>query len=137
MVELVENRQEYWEFIRALRNEDGVKTGFIDQDNITEEQQIEYMWIHNNSYYILTENKEPVGYIGEINNDIRLAVLPSKQKMGYGRLMLNAFMLLRPDGHAKVLIDNVVSQRLFVSCGFACTSRDQKFFYYDLQVDQA
>ena len=35
-MELVNNTKKYWEFIRNLRNHDDVKTGFIQQENITQ-----------------------------------------------------------------------------------------------------
>ena len=42
-MELVECKEEYWEFVRLLRIDQRVIDGFIKTDYISEEMQKEYM----------------------------------------------------------------------------------------------
>ena len=118
MLTLVKNEPKYFEFIRNLRNNNEVKKGFIVQDHITEEQQEKYMQKYGSFYCICLDDGEPAGYIGQIDNDIRLAVLPEKQGKGIGKFMVNSFVKLFPDVFAKVKLDNTASIKLFKSCGF-------------------
>lgn len=127
---LVKNSPKYWEFIRNLRNNPDVKRGFIEQGNISEDEQVEYMSTYNNNYYICLRGKEPVGYIGQINMDIRLAVSPEYQGRGVGKFMLTEFMKAHPGAYGKVLLDNEPSRRLFESCGFKEVYRNDKFYYF-------
>jgi ribosomal protein S18 acetylase RimI-like enzyme len=132
MVTLIPNSEEHWEFIRNLRNDPKVKDGFVNQDHITVEQQVEYMKKYNDNYYLCLdiEREEVVGYIGQIDGDIRLAVSPDKQGLGYGRLMLEMFMKLHPFAHAKVKLGNFRSMDLFERNGFSVHSVDENFYYY-------
>lgn len=132
---LVKNKFKYWEYIRSLRNDPLIKDGFLVQDYITDEQQRDYMRTHNDDYYICLNVDMPVGYIGAVDNDIRLAVELQHQRKGVGAFMLTEFMKINPQARAKVKIDNITSQSLFERCGFTCTSRDQKFYYYDFEID--
>ena len=126
---LVKNRRWYWNFIRQLRNLS--KEGFVEQERITRKQQREYMRYHNDDYYVcVTWDGRPVGYIGSVAGDIRLAVVPWRRNSGIGKFMLKKFMALRPWAFAKVLIDNQASHRLFKSCGFEITHINDKFIYY-------
>ena len=127
---LVKNDQRFWEFIRNLRNDKNIKIGFINQDYITEEQQDAYMSKYNDNYMICFEKSDPVGYIGEVDLDIRLAVVKDKQGRGVGEFMLKEFNRRRPDAIAKVLIGNYQSKRLFERCEFTLTETDDKFYYF-------
>ena len=49
---LVKNDPQYWEFIRKLRNMDGVRQGFVNQQEIKPVEQARYMLKHNNNYWI-------------------------------------------------------------------------------------
>ena len=51
-LKLVKNSPKYWEFIRRLRNMDGVCQGFIQQEEITEIEQATYMLEHNNDFWL-------------------------------------------------------------------------------------
>ena len=42
-MEFVKNQEKYWEFIRQLRNDERVKSGFIEQSYITQESHLKYM----------------------------------------------------------------------------------------------
>lgn len=122
-MELVKNSYLYWEFIRNLRNLDGVREGFIQQETITQEQQQAYMSKYNDCFYICLYNGEPAGYIGVINDDIRIATHPDYQGKGVASFMLKEIVKKFPNALAKIKINNEASLRLFEKCGF------KKVFY--------
>jgi ribosomal protein S18 acetylase RimI-like enzyme len=115
-MELVKNSPKYWNFIRQLRN--GAKEGFIQQQHITKIQQAEHMLKYNNNYWVCVIDEKPVGYVGVIDNDIRVATHPEHQGHGVGSFMINEIMNLFPDAVAKVKLDNEASLKLFEKCGF-------------------
>jgi RimJ/RimL family protein N-acetyltransferase len=117
-VELVKNSYLYWEFIRNLRNLEGVREGFIQQEIITQEQQQAYMSQYGDYFYICLYKGEPAGYIGVIDNDIRVATHPDYQGKGVGSFMVKEIKKLQPSSVAKVKIDNKASLGLFKKCGF-------------------
>ena len=127
-LKLVKNNPAYWEFIRELRNRDGVRQGFIDQKHIDRIQQAEYMLKYNSSFWICLDNKTPVGYVGIIEKDIRIATHPDYQGKGAGSFMINEIMKIEPNAFAKVKLDNEASIKLFEKCGF-------KKKYYLLERD--
>ncbi len=115
---LAPNSPNYWEFIRCLRNMDGVRQGFIQQDEITIKQHHDYMKKNNNFFWICLDNGVPIGYIGIIQDDIRVATLPEYQGKGVASFMVNEVMKTNPVAVAKVKIENKASLRLFEKCGF-------------------
>ena len=117
-MELVKNNYTYWEFIRNLRNLEGVREGFIQQDFIEPEQHQEYMKNYSDYFYICLYNNEPVGYIGIINDDIRVATHPDFQGKGIGSFMVQEMWKMHPTAVAKVKINNDASLNLFKKCGF-------------------
>jgi ribosomal protein S18 acetylase RimI-like enzyme len=117
-MELVECTKEYWEFVRILRNDERVINGFIKSVYITEEMQVKYMKANSQYYRIALLNAKPSGYIGVINDDIRVCVHPDFQGNGVGKFMINKFMNEEPTAFAKVKIDNEASIKLFEACGF-------------------
>ena len=117
-LKLVNNSPKYWEFIRELRNLDGVREGFISQEEISPIQQADYMLQYNNHFWICLDNQKPVGYVGIIENDIRVATHPSAQGRGIGSFMINEIMKHNPNAVAKVKLDNEASLKLFEKCGF-------------------
>ena len=117
-MELVENNQEYWEFIRNLRNHPSVKVGFVSQNHVTKEQQLQYMSEYNDCFYVCLINKEPAGYVGVIDKDIRVATHPDFQGKGVGKYMINQLMEIHPNAYAKVKLKNEASLKLFEKCGF-------------------
>ena len=116
--ELVKCRPEYWEFVRELRNDSRVISGFIETTYITPEMQNEYMKLHQYEYRIGLLYGKPVGYVGVIEDDIRVCTHPNYQKLGVGKFMINEIMLDIPTAFAKVKIGNTASLKLFESCGF-------------------
>ena len=128
---LVQNEPKYWEFIRIVRNDPEMQKGFVDIVQITPDQQAEYMTKYNDDYFVcLNAENEPIGYVGEINGDIRVAVIVKYQRMGVGKFMINELMKLRPDTYAKMKFDNIASKKLFESCGFDYVKKDDNFYYY-------
>ena len=115
---LIRNQKKYWEFIRNLRNLDGVREGFIQQEYIHEEYHKAYMEAWGDCFFICLYKGEPVGYVGIINKDIRVATHPDFQGKGVGTFMINAIMKEYPDSEAKVKIENEASLKLFEKCGF-------------------
>jgi len=117
-MELVENEEKYWEFIRLLRTHEEVKQGFIQQGEISSSNHMTYMKKYGTMYYICVIDDRPAGFVGVIDNDIRVATHPDFQKRGVGKFMINELMRNHPGGVAKVKVENEASIRLFESCGF-------------------
>lgn len=126
---LVDNKSEHWEFIRTLRNDSRVKKGFIQQAKISKEDHIKYMGYHWYEYYICvddTSGDTPMGYIGIVNNDIRICTHPNHQRKGVSLFMLKEIKKLHPKATAKVKIDNEESHSLFKKAGF-----EIKYYLYE------
>ena len=116
--QLVQNEEKYWNFIRDLRNDSRVKRGFIEQEHIQKPEHFFFMHEHGKNFYICLDGEVPVGYIGVINRDIRVATHPDYQGRGVASFMVNEVMKTQPDAFAKVKIDNEASLKLFEGCGF-------------------
>ena len=119
MYSLERNKREYWEFIRDLRNDHRVKAGFVQQGHISEDEHYVYMQSYAANYYICLDKSIPVGYIGIISSDIRVATHPEHQEKGVAKFMVNEIMTMHPNAAAKVKVENEASLKLFESCGFA------------------
>ena len=129
-MELVMCTSDYWEFVRELRMDERVIDGFIETIPITSEQQIKYM-LNNAQYYrIALVDGKPAGYVGVINDDIRVCTHPDFQGMGVGKFMINECMNIWPTAYAKVKYGNEASSNLFLACGFEISGTDDKFLYY-------
>ena len=118
MVKIVEASIEYWDFIRIMRTCKDNTNGFEQQVEISTEQQIKYMQRNSKNYYVCIDGDTPVGFVGCIDGDIRVATHPEHKKKGYGKLMINFIFEKFPESYAKVKIDNDASLELFKSCGF-------------------
>ena len=117
-MELVENEEKYWEFIRLLRTHEEVKQGFIQQGEISSSNHMTYMKKYGTMYYICLIENQAAGFVGVIDDDIRVATHPSFKKRGVGKFMIDELMKRHPNGVAKVKVENEASVRLFESCGF-------------------
>ncbi|MHA2039327.1 MAG: GNAT family N-acetyltransferase [Promethearchaeota archaeon] len=129
-MELINNNEKYYEFIRLLRTHPENIHGFLEQVEITVDQQEKYMEKYGNNYFIALENGKPVGWVGDIDNDIRICTHPKHKNKGVGKFMLNALMEIRPKALGKVLLGNESSVNLFRSCGFVEYRKDSKYHYF-------
>ena len=117
-LELRKNNKKYWEFIRLLRSDKRVQSGFIEQSTITRKEQETYMNRYNNNYYVCFCDDIPCGFIGEIDGDIRLCTDPKYQGKGIGSFMIREITKIRPNIFAKIKLDNTSSLRAFEKAGY-------------------
>lgn len=129
-MELVMCTSDYWEFVRELRMDGRVIDGFVETIPITKEQQTQYMWHNAKHYRIVLVDGKPAGYVGVINDDIRVCTHPDFQGLGVGKFMINECVKIWPNAIAKVKHGNTASSKLFLSCGFEMQGTDDKFIYY-------
>jgi len=115
---IVDCAEEYWEFVRTLRNNPLVQDGFIQKSHITKDQQAVYMMKHRSDYFIALIDNQPVGYVGCIDGDIRVCVDPSYQNKGIGKSLIDFIKSKYSNGYAKIKIDNKASVKAFQACGF-------------------
>jgi len=97
---------------------EGVKEGFVQQDIIDEIEHAKYMLKYNNNYWVCVIEGVPAGYVGVIDDDIRVATHPDFQGQGVGSFMINRIMEMHPTAYAKVKLDNEASIKLFEKCDF-------------------
>lgn len=116
---MVECDDNYWEFVRTLRNNPEVQDGFIESGYISKENQITYMQKNSSCFKVCLKNEVPVGYIGVINNDIRICTLPKYQNQGVGSYMLMELKKIWPQADAKIKISNKASRALFAKSGYS------------------
>lgn len=132
-MKLVDNKKEYWFFIRKLRYHPDNINGFVDSTVPTDEEQINYMSKNNHNYQICIDSDIPVGFIGDVDGDIRLAVLPEYKGKGLGKFMLKEYVKTHPNVTAKVKHDNNISLKTFLSCGFVVHKTDENYFYLSMK----
>ena len=73
---------------------------------------------NGHNFWICLDDLEPVGYVGIISDDIRVATHPDHQKKGIGAFMINEIMKIYPNAYAKVKLENEASIKLFEHCKF-------------------
>ena len=117
-MQFVKNERKYWEFIRQLRNDERVKQGFIQQEEITKDFHEAYMLENEDRFYLCLIENKPAGYVGVIEDDIRIATHPDYQKRGVGLFMINEVTKKHPNAVAKIKLENEGSVRLFEKAGF-------------------
>lgn len=115
-MEIVSCTENHWPFVLALRND--LKEGFIDQQSIHPAAHQRFMTKHWEHYFVCVEGGEPLGFIGIVDGDIRVAVGVDFQGRGVGKFMLEWLISKHPKGVAKIKSDNIASLKLFESCGF-------------------
>jgi len=118
VVKLIDCSLEYWEFVRTLRMDKKVSSGFIESANISKEMQKKYMSKYSKCFKIALLDNKPAGFIGVIENDIRVCTAPQYQGKGVGKFMVNECMKIWPTAFAKIKTNNKASLKLFESCGF-------------------
>ena len=115
-MELVEVTEAYYEFIRELRLHPKNLKWFLNQSEITKEDQAKYMKKYSENYRVCLLYGEPVGYVGVIEDDIRICTHPSFVGKGIGYFMLSEIKKLYPLATGKILKNNIASQKLFEKC---------------------
>ena len=120
-MKLVSCTPEYWEFVRVLRTDPRTSTGFIQQVQISKEQQHKYMTEHAHEYFVALADGQPVGFVGCVDNDIRVCTHPDFQGRGIGSLMVRELAKLVPNCVAKVKANNQAGNALFRSLGYVPT----------------
>lgn len=134
-LKLVKIQEEHYEFVRLLRTHSDNIDGFVERVTITPDQQKAYMEKYKECYYIaLSETNQPVGWIGVVDNDIRLCTDPEFKGNGVGKFMLNNIMNIFPNATAKVFLSNIASIRTFLSCGFNHYKTDRDFLYFRKEI---
>ena len=114
----------YWDFILQVRNIGS--EGFFTQVVILPLDHHEFMLSNYATYRVCVRGDQPIGFIGHVNGDIRVATHPAYRGRGVAKYMLNEFMKEFPNTVAKVKAGNEASLSLFKSCGF-------KVIYYGLE----
>ena len=117
-LKLKKNSEQYWEFIRLLRSDKRVQSGFIKESTVTVKEQENYMNKYNDNYYVCLCDDIPCGFIGEIDGDIRLCTDPQYQGRGIGSFMISEITKLRTNIFAKIKLDNKSSLRAFEKAGY-------------------
>lgn len=95
-----------------------VSHAFIDNCQITPEAQEQYMMQNSQYYRVCLFDGQPAGYVGVIENDIRICTHPDFQGRGIGLFMLNEINKLFPHAIAKIKVTNLASLKLFEKAGF-------------------
>ena len=116
--QFVKNEAKYWEIIRQLRNDPRCQSGFIEQVSITKDQQIEYMSRYSDCYYLCLVDGNPAGFIGVIDDDIRVCTHPDYWKKGVALFMVKEIKRVYPKCFAKVKINNIASLSMFEKAGY-------------------
>ena len=100
LLKFVKNEEKYYEFIRFLRMDPRTSYGWVQQDYITPEQQKVYMAQYGKCYYICLADNVPVGYVGAVGDDLRVATLPEYQRRGIGSFMVKEILKRHPTVYA-------------------------------------
>jgi GNAT superfamily N-acetyltransferase len=118
-VHIVPNSPKYYEFIRLLRNDPRVASGFLEEGGITEAQQVEYMRKHSECYFVALVQGLPAGYAGVVDNDLRVCTHPQYQGRGIGHALVSHVLGVYPSASVRIKWGNEASMRLFSSLGFS------------------
>lgn len=115
---LVPNKRLYWDYILQLRNDPTLKQGFVSQNHIETNSHYSYMEKYGNCYRICLLNHEPVGFVGSVGGDIRVATDPRHHGKGIAKFMIQEIIKEYPNSAAKIKINNHASIRAFEKAGF-------------------
>tara|TARA_R110002020_G_scaffold366278_1_gene578364 strand:- start:3833 stop:4267 length:435 start_codon:yes stop_codon:yes gene_type:complete len=115
-MELVKCSRDHWDSILKIRNDN--RAGFGNTEIIDQDTHYAFLTKYSNSYYVCVEGSEVLGFIGHLEDDIRVATNKKFQNKGLGKFMVKEFMKLHPNCFAKIKTGNIHSLKLFTSCGF-------------------
>ena len=110
-MEIVKCETWHWDDVLEIRNEN--REGFGNSDIIPPEDHFKYMTQHFKNYLICMHLRKVIGFIGHVENDIRLGTRKEHQRRGVAKLMVESFMKKYPEALAKVKLDNEASLKLF------------------------
>ena len=117
-LQLVQNEELYYRYIYYLRNHPLTKEGFMNQDEISIEDHNKFMDKYKEDYYICLCNGTPCGFVGSVDNDVRVCTDPSFQKKGIASFMLEKLRSMYPTATAQIKFDNLASIALFEKSDF-------------------
>ena len=80
--ELVRCGRDYWNFVRELRTDPGVAEGFISTKPISREEHEAFMSKYADGYRVCLVDGRPAGFVGVVNDVIRICTHPDFQKQG-------------------------------------------------------
>jgi len=115
---LVQNEELYYRYIYYLRIHPATKDGFMSQDKISIEDHYKFMEKHEENYYVCLYNGFTCGFVGVVDDDVRVCTDPSYQKKGIGKFMLEELKKLYPNARAKIKKENKASIALFEKSKF-------------------
>ena len=121
-MELREVTYRDWDFILQVRN--AGKEGFMDTGLINVKTHESFMLKNAKNYFIASVKGMDVGFIGEVQRDVRLAIHPDFAGKGYGSKMIDLYTE-RFDNEkredyltATVKTDNISSIKSFEKAGW-------------------
>ena len=117
-LQLVQSEELYYQYIYYLRIHPLTKEGFMNQDEISIEDHNKFMDKHKEDYYICLCNGTPCGFVGSVDNDVRVCTDPSFQKKGIASFMLEKLRSMYPTATAQIKFDNLASIALFEKSDF-------------------
>ena len=117
----VSDNKKYWDDILTIRNNNSY--GFGDTKKINKTIHYEFMEKFSDHYYVLifSDTDKVVGFVGCVDNDIRVSVDDDYKQKGFGKKLVDFIKNKYPQSFAKIKIDNEASLKLFESCGFEKT----------------
>lgn len=109
---MVNCERKYWPFVLELRNL--FRDSFFNKNIISMDEHIEFMEKYSDTYYIcITDVGIPMGWVGVVDNDMRVATNPVCQNRGVGKFMLAYAKEKHPDATAQIFDTNHSSLSIF------------------------
>ena len=127
-LELIDSPELAWDYILRLRNENA--SNFIQQHEITKEEHYDFMKKYGKDYFIFYRTCNgcrcgscycPCGFIGIVDNDIRLCTDSKYRREGVAVEMLEFVRDHFPKAVGKVKEDNIASNKSFEKAGYINT----------------
>jgi len=115
-IHLVPAKEDHWEAIRLLRNENS--DCFTHDKEISREEHWNFMRKHWNTYRIAVQQEAFVGFIGHVNRDVRLATSTKSKGKGVAQFMWKSFEQEVGDLDVKVLLNNQRCLSFFFKLGY-------------------
>lgn len=91
--------------------------GFLTEDYISPSDQRKYMDKNADKYFIAMLDGSAAGYIGVLDDDIRVCTHPDFQGKGVGTFMLEEIRDKFPNAVGRIKRSNIPSQKAFNKAG--------------------